>query len=309
MKKLIPPLISGFIVTVVFISHLSIWVISPPQLDYNIIGKLIEHNHIAHNYTPPITSDENETDDDLSQSEQTDIYHNEVETNNQPTIQISTRQAVQNLEDAKEQNSDSLAWLEVPNTNIDNVVVQTTDNDYYLRRDFNQNFNAWGCYFFDYMSTPLNPMQNTVIYGHSEIYEDINGKDFSQLFRYADIDFLKENQIIYLTMDNYTLEFEICAVFYSDINFYYIAPNPFTQYSDTFIDTINSKNLFIFENELTENDKLLTLSTCSTKYDIFDTTEHRFVVMGKLVDSSNYVPNNMVYNPQPELPIEKNIFE
>ena len=43
-----------------------------------------------------------------------------------------------NLEELKKLNSDSIGWLEVPDTNIDEPVVQGKDNDYYLWRDFNK---------------------------------------------------------------------------------------------------------------------------------------------------------------------------
>ncbi|MFR9191100.1 MAG: hypothetical protein ACLVL7_13435 [Anaerotruncus massiliensis (ex Togo et al. 2019)] len=39
------------------------------------------------------------------------------------------------LADAVRQNSDVVGWLTLPNTTINEAVVQTTNNDYYLRRD------------------------------------------------------------------------------------------------------------------------------------------------------------------------------
>ena len=39
------------------------------------------------------------------------------------------------LEQAVKDNSDVVGWLQVPDTKINEPVVQTTDNEYYLRRD------------------------------------------------------------------------------------------------------------------------------------------------------------------------------
>ena len=49
------------------------------------------------------------------------------------------KEKVVNLEELKKLNSDSIGWLEIPGTNIDEPLVQGKDNDYYLWRDFKKN--------------------------------------------------------------------------------------------------------------------------------------------------------------------------
>ncbi|MEG1579311.1 MAG: class B sortase, partial [Oscillospiraceae bacterium] len=51
---------------------------------------------------------------------------------------------------AKAENPDAAAWLQIPGTEIDNVVMQTSDNDYYLSHDEKKEKSRWGCYFADY---------------------------------------------------------------------------------------------------------------------------------------------------------------
>ena len=51
---------------------------------------------------------------------------------------------------AKEKNADVVGWLQIPNTTIDEAVVQTTDNDFYLRKDVEKNYAYEGCYYVDY---------------------------------------------------------------------------------------------------------------------------------------------------------------
>ena len=62
----------------------------------------------------------------------------------------SSSEADTRLEDAKSQNSDVVAWLTVPGTEIDDPVVQAADNDYYLRRTWLGESDVWGSYFLDY---------------------------------------------------------------------------------------------------------------------------------------------------------------
>lgn len=56
------------------------------------------------------------------------------------------------LEQAVKDNSDVIGWLQVPDTKINEPVVQTTDNEYYLRRDYKKNYSYAGCYYLDYES-------------------------------------------------------------------------------------------------------------------------------------------------------------
>lgn len=216
-------------------------------------------------------------------------------------------QSVAALSAAKEKNPDTVAWLRVPGTDIDNAVMQSTDNDYYLRRDENGSDSKWGCYFADYYSTLSSPdslQQNTVIYGHSQSNEKANGKKFTQLFSYLDLEFLKENPDIYLTVGEKELTFEVCAVFFTDIDFYYIDPTPSEEGFADFADTVAAKNEYVFDSgNLTEQDKLLTLSTCAYRYDTAKTGNQRLVIMARLVETPAAEQTfGAAVNPAPERP-------
>ena len=50
----------------------------------------------------------------------------------------------------KEQNSDVVAYIKVNGTNIDYVVVRSKDNSYYLKHNFNKEYNIAGWIFSDY---------------------------------------------------------------------------------------------------------------------------------------------------------------
>ena len=210
------------------------------------------------------------------------------------------------LASAKEDNSDTVAWLRIPSTDIDNPVMQTANNEDYLQKNENGRYDIWGCYFADYYSVLIDRSslkQNTVIYGHSESTEKTDGKRFTQLFKYLDIDFLRKNPNIYLTIGEETLMFEVFAVFFTDTNFYYIDPNPSDQGFENFKKTIAEKNEFFFYSNLSEQDKLLTLSACAYRYDTEKTGDHRLVVMAKLMPEGA-VPQAVAVtaNPNPQRP-------
>lgn len=90
----------------------------------------------------------------------------------------------------KEQNTDVIGWIRIPNTVIDYPVVQTDKerDDYYLTHDFMQQENPHGAPFLD-VNCQLDTSDNLIIYGH-------NMKDktmFQNLLLYEDADFCESN--------------------------------------------------------------------------------------------------------------------
>ena len=71
------------------------------------------------------------------------------------------------LNELVKKNSDTVGWIKVNNTNINYVVVEGSDNEYYLKHDFYKNNNTNGWVYADYRSNFSNFGNNTIIYGHN----------------------------------------------------------------------------------------------------------------------------------------------
>lgn len=190
----------------------------------------------------------------------------------------------QRLEQAMAQNSDVMAWLTLPGTQVDDPVLQAADNEYYLTRNESGQADPMGCYFADYYSvfTSRSALNlNTIIYGWAQSEEDAAGERFSQLFQYLEPAFAAENAHIYLTLKGETLTFQVFAAFYTNTDFYYINSNPTGGAWQPFFQTVQSLNQWPGEAvEVQQGDKLLTLSTGA--YQTND-PKARFVVMAKLL--------------------------
>lgn len=201
-----------------------------------------------------------------------------------PTVSRQTE-----LADATAQNSDTVAWLYLPDTEIDDPIVQAADNEYYLNRDETGSYSAWGCYFADYLNDLSGRAAldtNTVIYGHSYKTEDPDERKFTQLFKYCDLEFVQQHPYIYLSVNGEDLVFQVAAVFFTDIDFDYINPEPSGEDLTTFFDTVEQKNEYVFDGlDFGPGDKVLTLSTCAHRYDVNNTRNQRLVVMAKLLDA------------------------
>lgn len=167
------------------------------------------------------------------------------------------------------ENSDFIGWLNIPGTNIDYPVVQTTDNEFYLHRDFDKNYLDSGTLFADYEGkiTADGMPQNTVIYGHNMLYKF----KFSQLMNYKrNIDFLKLSPVIHfdtLFADN---SYKIISVFVANIKeehgdvFEYTKKIFFKNREEFFDFVLECEDRSLYETgvDIEYGDEFLTLSTC-----------------------------------------------
>lgn len=190
---------------------------------------------------------------------------------------------LEELYSATKQNRDTVAWLQIKGTDINDSVMQSMDNIYYERRNEYKKDDIYGCYFADY-ECPLGMREefalNTVIYGHSDLQDNPDGPKFSQLFRFTDLAFAKKTPYIYLTtQDGGKITWQIFAAFFTDTSLNYInihlEPNQALELANEAI----KRSVYDYGIQPEEGDKLLTLSTCSIK-DGNDGT-HRFVVMAR----------------------------
>ena len=87
---------------------------------------------------------------------------------------------------------------------------------------------------------------------------------------------------------------QVFAVFYTDIKFDYINPNPADATFNSLIKKAQDLSFYDYDVEVTSNDKILTLSTCT--YRLADDTklhypnDYRYVVMAKLLPADAAFP-------------------
>lgn len=181
------------------------------------------------------------------------------------------------------QNQDTVAWLVIPNTRINNSVVQSFDNLVYLRANERREYSVYGCYFADaecnvYSRELLS--HNTVIYGHSDLQDNPEGPRFSELFKFTDPEFARTTPVIEFSTINDFMDWQVFAVFYTTVDFDYISAEP-EGGVQRLAEEARRLSLYDYGVTVGEEDHILTLSTCSVKDG--DDGSHRFVVMAKLL--------------------------
>lgn len=92
-----------------------------------------------------------------------------------------------------ELNQNLAGWITIPDTNINYPVMQL-NNEYYLDRNFNEEYSAIGLPFLD-ERCDLTQSASKLIYGHNTK----SGALFHDLLLYEDAAYLKEHATIYFS--------------------------------------------------------------------------------------------------------------
>lgn len=182
------------------------------------------------------------------------------------------------LEKCRKINPQAVAWLNIPDTEIDFPVVQCDNNDYYLIHDFERKESYMGVPFLDYRNSGSFSDFNSVIYGHNIS----NRYMFYPLLNFKNTDYFNSHEFGYLTTaeKKYKVNFLACAVIEND-GFAYNTLFLSDKEKKVFLKTIKEKAVQLrdFSNEELINAQLCTLSTCSYEF-----TDARTVLIGVLYE-------------------------
>ncbi len=179
------------------------------------------------------------------------------------------------LTSLKEINNEVKGWLQVKGTTINHPFVQHNDNDYYLTHSFEKNNSKAGWIFMDYRNNPEFEDKNTIIYGHNRLNQSMFGtlKNVLNKKWYND----RSNHIIKVTTEKVSMNFQIFSIYKIKTTSDYIKTSfkDDTEYNK-FINMIKSRSTYKFDIDVTSEDKILTLSTCSG-------SQNKLVVHAKLI--------------------------
>jgi sortase B len=198
-----------------------------------------------------------------------------------------------------DENPDTAGWIKV-DCGVDNVVMQTADNEKYLERSFDGHYTQAGTVFADFRSivNDYNNKQtdNIILYGH-------NQKDntmFGTLKKYKTtkvnpkgFEYYKEHPTFTFSnlYEEYT--YKIVAIFVIEVEERQNPDGEIFDYHNYIRFTAPERSEYNFENyvaqitahsaidtgvDMKEGDKFITLSTCSNEFE-----PSRLVVIGRRV--------------------------
>ena len=164
------------------------------------------------------------------------------------------------------QNSDFIAWLRIPGTNVDYPVVQTDDPDDYLNHTFGGKSSVVGTLFSLADADYKTPGRNIAIYGHH--LRSSGEKMFTSLMRYKNPDFYEDNQTIVLDSLYRHSEYTIFAVVNMKVGDWEPSRTTFSGNAAfmAFVNRAKSESLYDTGVEVGADDHILTLITCDRSY-------------------------------------------
>ena len=177
----------------------------------------------------------------------------------------------------REINGQVVSWLIVDGTDINYPIVQAADNEYYLSHDINNMSTINGWTFVDYRNDSNMNDDNTIFYGHNLFNKTAFGS-ISNLF--TDKWYNTSNHKIIVLTESNKYTYEVFSVYYSAPDSSYLKYN----FNDNgrkqeFFIGLKEKSEVSFSVDVTSDDRIITLSTCT------DDNSGRKVVHAKLVNS------------------------
>lgn len=251
-------------------------------------AKLEEELASRHSETVIITQQTTVSETEAPQTETTEETTTPAP---EPLVMLDSMQAF------IDENKDTAGWITVGGTSIDNIVMQTDNNDYYLDHDFYGRYSQPGTVFADFRCVvndyDFNQSDNIVLYGHNQA----NGAMFGTLQKYK---ITKQNTSkfdFYLQHPTFTFSnlyeeytYKIIALFVCEVepeqtrdgNVFdyhnYIRFGSKERTYEEFISNVEERSQIITGVDVQKGDKFLTLSTCSNEFE-----PSRFVVIGRRV--------------------------
>lgn len=184
----------------------------------------------------------------------TEQTEQEIETG----IESNLENMVKNL---KQMNSETVGYILFPNMDISYPICQTTDNEYYLKHDFNKDEAISGCIFLDNRNKNDFSDFDNWIYGHCM---RIDNSMFCPLNEFMDVSTYNENPYFYIITEDEIIKCEIFSC-YQDNNTTKMSKADIntTEDFENYISYITQKSVYNTDTSISENDKIVSLMTCT----------------------------------------------
>lgn len=214
-------------------------------------------------------------------------------------------------EEMMEINPDYVGYVSIPNC-VNEAVVQAADNDYYLKKNIYGQTRSCGTVFADFRNVVNDyadlQSDNIILYGHNQR----DGTMFGEMDYYKwDAKYWLKNPFIYFDNRYEQSTYVIIASFIINTEPEHDNGNVFEYQNyinfteaypfETFIKELNDRSHFHTGIDVNENDKFITLSTCSYEWE-----PSRHVIIGRKLRNGETTENidlsGFEVNPNPKWP-------
>lgn len=204
-------------------------------------------------------------------------------------------------------NKDVKGWITIPDSDIDYVVLQSSEDDpeYYLNHNMFYKEDKAGSLFLDIKSSVEDQTKNIVIHGHNMTSTD---NMFHRLLEYKNLDYYKERPVFQFDNIYEPGQWKIFSIFITNGSsnkeeLFDYTRTSFRNDSDflNFIYQLRIRSLFNMDTiDVNEDDTIITLSTCS-----YEVKDYRTVIVARKLrdgESLEVDVDNVIINPEPLYP-------
>ncbi|MBR5407163.1 MAG: class B sortase [Lachnospiraceae bacterium] len=204
-----------------------------------------------------------------------------------PTVHLDEKQEAPPMLDEFNalylKNRSIVGWIKVEGTQIDYPVMQSSNEEYYLDHNFEQEKDSNGSIFIDSACSIWPRSQNIIIYGHNMK----SGKMFGGLDKYKDKGYCDKHPVISFDTLYEKGEYQVMYVFNEVIHeetevafkyYQFIDANSAQEYESD-MEAMSEMSLYDTGVVSFYGDSLITLSTCD-----YSKGAERFVVVAKKID-------------------------
>lgn len=176
----------------------------------------------------------------------------------------------------KYNNNDIVGILSNSDDTLNEIVMQSTDNDYYLEHTVYHESNWRGQTFLDYRND-INNSDKLIIYGHNSNYYNL---PFKVLENYYNKSYYDENKYLYLQTNLNKYKYEIFSVYVEVSDWDYYNKMKFNTKNEYYNHILKLKNKSMYDTNVSvnEDDKILIIQTCSTKKE-YSNYENKFLLI------------------------------
>lgn len=202
-------------------------------------------------------------------------------------------------------NQEFVGYLSADGVGLSLPVVQTTDDEKYLTKNFYGKTTKYGCPFVTHLNNIETLDMNTVIFGHHMN----DGTVFGALDNYKTIEGFKKAPVITFNTLYKNYKWKVIAAFVTNayekddngyvFRYYFTTLSSEERYA-AYLNELAQRSLYDTGVDVLPSDKILTLSTCSHEFE-----DARFVVVARLVrkgESEAVDVNKASENTNPRYP-------
>ena len=185
------------------------------------------------------------------------------------------------FEDLKAINSDTIGWINVYGTNVDDPIVQGEDNDKYIDHTAKNTYSSAGAIFLDYRNKPDLSDFNSIIYGHHMAEHAMCG----DLDQFQNSTFFDEHEYGSLYLDRREGQKEYGMTFFAFLetegsNSELFSPGlEGTEARENYLNYIQDHAMYWRNVSVTPEDRIVLLYTCTENL-----TNGRHVLVAKVTN-------------------------